>query len=415
MAGSQSRVKRMNKMSGARIWKTFGIAFVVCSAIWVTMDAAQYSVKDVYPLPRAYVFGLGINSRGEVVGYAQGIPPDSVLEHGFVSSNGVVTDFATLPAFEGWTATWAYAINSTGQVAGEGDPPSGDRAFFYSAGQVTQFGGGGARARAINDLGQVAGWRSSRAFLYSGGVLTELGTLGGSGSYARGINAAGQIVGSSWTTNGQSHAFLYAQGQMRDLGTLGGPSSDAHAINAAGQIVGYSTTADGASHAFLYSHDQMLDLGTLGGTGSLALAVNANGDVVGSSATTGLRGHAFLYSNGQMTDLNALIPANTGWELQTATGINDAGQIVGMGDYTWRIAAYLLTPVPLLTDPALSNGIFRVSVPTAPATTYILEYSDSLVASNWTALPQFTGDGTTKVLKDPSAPALQRFYRLRMQ
>jgi len=32
-----------------------------------------------------------------------------------------------------------------------------------------------------------------------------------------------------------------------------------------------------------------------------------------------------------MNDLNDLIPAGSGWELVTAFGINDAGQIAGTG------------------------------------------------------------------------------------
>ena len=55
--------------------------------------------------------------------------------------------------------------------------------------------------------------------------------------------------------------------------------------------------------------------------------------------------HAFLYSNGTMTDLNALIPS--GWTLEQANAINDAGQIVGYGyNPQGQQDAFLLTPVP---------------------------------------------------------------------
>jgi probable HAF family extracellular repeat protein len=63
-------------------------------------------------------------------------------------------------------------------------------------------------AFAINGQGQVVGQSGSRAFLYSGGVLTDLNTLlptnsGWTLTYAFGINGAGQIVG--WGThNGQA-------------------------------------------------------------------------------------------------------------------------------------------------------------------------------------------------------------------
>jgi probable HAF family extracellular repeat protein len=51
--------------------------------------------------------------------------------------------------------------------------------------------------------------------------MTDLGTLGGTTSAANGLNAVGQVVGLSATTSGDQHAFLYSGGIMTDLGTLG--------------------------------------------------------------------------------------------------------------------------------------------------------------------------------------------------
>ena len=45
-----------------------------------------------------------------------------------------------------------------------------------------------------------------------------------------------------------------------------------------------------------------------------------------------------------MQDLNALIPANSGWVLQSANAINSAGQITGDGLYKGQDQAFLLTP-----------------------------------------------------------------------
>jgi len=54
--------------------------------------------------------------------------------------------------------------------------------------------------------------------------------------------------------------------------------------------------------------------------------------------------HAFVYSGGKMKDLNTLIPARSGWVLQRATGINDAGLITGWGTFKGKTHSFLLTP-----------------------------------------------------------------------
>jgi hypothetical protein len=43
-------------------------------------------------------------------------------------------------------------------------------------------------------------------------------------------------------------------------------------------------------------------------------------------------------------DLNGLIPAGTGWILNSATSINDAGQIAGAGTLNGAQHAFLLVP-----------------------------------------------------------------------
>ena len=84
-------------------------------------------------------------------------------------------------------------------------------------------------------------------------TATPLGSLGGGFTSAYSINALGQVTGESTTPNGQLHAFVYTDGVMTDLGTLPG-SSDSHGfgINNAGQVTGSS-----GGQAFVYDRSVM--------------------------------------------------------------------------------------------------------------------------------------------------------------
>jgi probable HAF family extracellular repeat protein len=246
-----------------------------------------------------------------------------------------LSDLGTLGGTESGVA--AGGINVSGQVVGGAQtsnfPPY--HAFLYSGG-VMQDLGAGLVAHGINDSGQVVGGglggTRGEAFLYSGGAFMSLGDLAfgeyGGGSVAYGINNSGQVVGDSPALHffPETHAFLYSGGVMHDLTPSGGDSY-ASAINAAGQVVGtWGPRGLPGSHAFLYSDGVMQDLGTLGGSSSAATGINASGQIVGRSYATGDATQiAFLYSGGTMTNLGTF----PGWLSNAATGINDSGQVVG--------------------------------------------------------------------------------------
>ena len=61
---------------------------------------------------------------------------------------------------------------------------------------------------------------------------------------------------------------------------------------------------------------------------------------------------AFIYSDGIMTDLNSVITPGSGWTLNWATAINNAGQITGEGTINGQLHAFLLEPVGAVPEPA---------------------------------------------------------------
>jgi probable HAF family extracellular repeat protein len=298
------------------------------------------SLTDLGTLGGYFSVAQGINNAGQVTGYAY--TTNNIATHAFLYSDGTMTDLGTLP---GGPYSYGQAINASGEVAGYAYTNIlAANAFIDINGQMTDlgtFGGYNSAAYGINSAGQVVGYAQlpgnavSHAFMYDGVHLNDLGTLGGSNSVATAINDAGQIAGYSDKGNGTADAFLYSGGVMTDLGTLGGPLSKAFGINASGLVVGASALSPGmhARHAFLFDGTTMTDLGTLGGDTSVAKAINTAGQIVGESTTIpgNANPDAFLYSGGQMIDLNSLLPPNSGWTLTSAYGINDNGQIAGVG------------------------------------------------------------------------------------
>ena len=91
---------------------------------------------------------------------------------------------------------------------------------------------------------------------------------------------------------------------------------------------------------------------------------------------------------------------------------NFAGVLVGTQDGSVRV----VEPAGVrVSDATCREGLFHLSVPTVVVQRYILEFTDSLPGTHWTALPGVEGDGTVKILTDPGATNRQRFYRVRIE
>jgi probable HAF family extracellular repeat protein len=81
---------------------------------------------------------------------------------------------------------------------------------------------------------------------------------------------------------------------------------------------------------------------------SLALSINNKGQIVGWSAaslTDILPSHALLWEHGEMINLQTRISARSGGTLLAASGINDRGQIDGIGLHNGEYRNFLLTPI----------------------------------------------------------------------
>jgi probable HAF family extracellular repeat protein len=203
-------------------------------------------------------------------------------------------------------------------------------------------GGTSTTPIGMNDLGDVvgsssvAGHTASNAFLWSGGVMHDLGRLAGHvSSQARGVNNLRQVVGISFPPGFSglfnSHAFLWENGVMTDLNTpataaAGWLLTQGWDINDAGQIVGAGFRNGVAlPRAILIENGVVTDLGTLGGPNATATSINRFGQIAGLAAASDTFTHAVTWTNGVIKDLGGTL----GNFVNLAYGLNDLGEAAG--------------------------------------------------------------------------------------
>jgi probable HAF family extracellular repeat protein len=335
------------------------VSLVFC--IWAPYaQAQQYKVTVIPTLGGKSSIGLGINASGQVTGIscltgfscaiAKG-GSGGKNQHAFIySSDGSVTDLGTLGGKSNYSL--GASINASGQVTGYSYTSGNEQhAFLYSDGvmqDIGTLGGFNSNGNGINDSGQVTGQSDTtgdtpfHAFFYTDGVMQDIGTTGGANSYGTGISNSGFVTGTSQTffgTDMLEQAFLYAYGgAIESLGAFGVPTEDSlgTGVNIYGDSTGAAYTTSNAQHAFLTQFNFMVDLGALNGAGSVGYGINDNYAVVGTYFTANFEAAlAFVYSNTtqQMVDLNTLVSHRFAeqYTLEEATGINNSGQIVANG------------------------------------------------------------------------------------
>jgi probable HAF family extracellular repeat protein len=259
---------------------------LICRGFW--WDGSMHELPT---LGGNHGFATGVNSKGQIVGWAETAVHDPTCVgaqqlqfHAVLwePKNGAKKELPPLP---GDSASAATAINEQGKVVG-------------ISGRCDQ---------------AVGRFSALHAVLWDHGAPTEIPNLGGT----------------TWHT----------------------PMD----INERGEVVGFSNPpgpgdpqGDFIAHAFYWNghSDEAVDIGLLDGDAlSEAFAINAGGQVVGISFGGANGPHAFLWQNRLLHDLNDL--ANVAPDvLQSAQDINDAGQITGRvrDAATGQILTFVATP-----------------------------------------------------------------------
>jgi uncharacterized membrane protein len=202
---------------------------------------------------------IGINNRGEVVGYDH---TSSSRVIGWRWANGA---YSRLPVSGSNTA--AFGINSSGTIIGNRRlrlirrlitgqwRSTGERGYVLGHG-TTQYLTG--FVYAINDLGESAGGSiaagQTLATVFKNGIATVILRMPSS---AVGINSAAHVVGSYQPAGcNRRHIFRWsANSGAFDLTPEGYRSAEAAAINDRGDILGFGERVSGKSGYFLLTPD----------------------------------------------------------------------------------------------------------------------------------------------------------------
>jgi uncharacterized membrane protein len=289
----------------------------------------------------------GINNTGQIVGYVgtlQGV------EYSFVYSP-INASFNPLPLPAPVLSTYAMGINDAGKVVGGayntglGETLQG---FTLAGGTYNYFlqpGWSGTEARGINNAGLVTGWSQNVAngqfvngagFIYDPGPanFTPIAVGGAIATIAQGINSSGQVVGSSYTGYDPIGQFLTGQS------------------------------------AFLRQPDGTIESFRINGVGTGARGINNQGVIAGFVG--GNIGAAFVGNS-----LGYELLRMPGAVFTGASGINDAGQVVGLWqDVSGNYHGWIGTPVVEPTGTTV-NGAYTFDVVVVPSVPIFI---DPLVA-----------------------------------
>jgi len=323
----------------------------------------RYSAIDIGALGGNESSGGGINVHGHVVGGAEvsRSTADCHVQHAFIWIDGRITDLDPCDSSQ----SVAHALNNKGAIVGIVDTPTaGRRAYAWKElepvtlcqCEESRFN---CSAFSINDKDQIVGMVDrphsnpvlrrqmfqAHAAFWQAGEAKLLDPETYSLWFAKDINNRRQVVGRSRTG-----AFLWDGGVITDLYLSSRLYGEAMAINDRGEIVGWGEKSNGHEHAFHWSQGKITDLGTLGGRDSLACDINESGVVVGQSDIPQEEGdpyitHGFIWHKGILVDLNNLLLSGADWIIERASAINEKGQIAATGIRDGIHRALRLDPV----------------------------------------------------------------------
>jgi probable HAF family extracellular repeat protein len=240
-----------------------------------------------------------------------------------------------LPLPAGFYNSEGTGINNSGHVTGVVYDRnfSKHQGFTFANDALTLLTGDQSHPYGISDSDEVIGESLIPGKTTTGPVSWTKNTirsLGGCcGGSARAVNKNGDVIGDVYDESGRYQAFLWSAN--RGMQPIGPPDrySSAIALNDQGHVV-----VQAFSEVFLYANGNLTRLELSPRYPSQPRAVNNCDVIVGAFGPFADAERAFVWEKSRgFHDLNGYIASDSGWKLESATSINDHGEIAGRGDF----------------------------------------------------------------------------------
>lgn len=321
------------------------VGFTLLLASIGSVVAAQYDITELKGISDP----AAINNHGQVVGLDQ-------TDHSIaIWQNGNITTLGKLP---GYSDAFIFGFNDDGVVVGDAFDPI----TFTSRGYIGINGllqplsdNPSFSPRGINNSGVVVGTADGHAAILTNNELTILESPIGSQTreVAYGINNKGEIAG-VYGESGLSGDFVWRNDQYTYVGSFDDSSIGTMpcGINDNGLVVGWTWRTDNRQHSYMWKDGKSTELSMLDGYQNCCVCdVNNNEQIIGYLWTVSedqktSRSLSVMWHDGQIVDLNNLIDPSSGWVVSRCISNNDAGQIIGYGEYNGSTRYFIMTPVP---------------------------------------------------------------------
>lgn len=234
--------------------------------------------------------------------------------------------------------TYAYGINSQGEIVGAFDDNGLLRGFVFSGGMYTAIdypGGQGTAAIGINDVGQIVGNTvfapQTPGFIYgrASDTFTLITYPGSECSGAVAINNNGRLLGVACPF-GPSDPYPFEQdpsGRQKLFSIPGTLSLSAFGLDDSGVILGYFFNQRG-SHNFKYTGSKVEIISIPGVPYGLVCGTNPKGTALVGAVLPGAPTDSFLYENGTVQTI-----AYPGARNTYAFAVNNSGEVTGFYYY----------------------------------------------------------------------------------